>query len=74
MQRALATKDLIARKWHATNLGRACIYIQVFVVSRELMLISHQNRTEKDSLQLPVRDPWQADVMVAGDWSSLCVG
>lgn len=28
-------------------------------------------RTEKDFPQFPVRDPWQADVMVAGDWSSV---
>lgn len=66
---ALATKDLIARKWHTTNLGRAHIYIQVFVVSRELMLISHQNRTEQlqETLRQKMRneDNWREKVMLA---------
>lgn len=59
-------KGLNWRKWHTTNLGRAHIYIRVFVVSRELMLISHQNRTEQlqETLRQKMRneDNWREKV------------
>lgn len=66
-RQAFATQGLIARKWHTTELGRAHIYIRVFVVSRELMLISHQNRTEQlqETLRQKMRneDNWREKVM-----------